>query len=528
MDAIRVQNLRALRDSGFIRLSPITLLVGSNSSGKSTLLRTLPLLRQSVETETTGPVLWYGDYVDFGSFADSISSFADTAEICLSFRIPIKSNGERVGLGARASSRRFPGYQIFNSADTFCELAVKIRPNDSNKGRSYVSSLELSILGHKIELLFDDVSSLAQFTVNDEAVPIEIQRRVDVRQGAILPRLIAKRQADDILTDESFAPWSNWRTGLFRETTIAALRPLYHGNTKSSTIWSEVTSIPLALPTVMHSRICALPGIRRAASERLNRVGEIDQTSVTARRLLIAASVSAILSDCDAYLSQFARLVHYAKPVRATAERYYRQQDLAIDELDSDGRNVAMYLRSLSYDDRVAFAAWTKDELGIEVFAREESGHISLFVSDEGRKEYNLSDVGFGFSQLLPVVAHLWSLQRRRQFTGNPAPACFAIEQPELHLHPRLQSKVMDVFIRAIAASRAVGADIRLIIETHSEAMVNRIGSRIAAGELSADDATIVICEPSATGHGSDVSIATFSAQGVLSNWPYGFFEPEL
>ena len=68
MIKLRIRNLRSLEDTGPIELRPLTLLVGKNSSGKSTLLRVLPLLRQSIEVDTAGPLLWFGRYVDFGSF----------------------------------------------------------------------------------------------------------------------------------------------------------------------------------------------------------------------------------------------------------------------------------------------------------------------------------------------------------------------------------------------------------------------------------------------------------------------------
>lgn len=48
--------------------------MGINSSGKSTFLRTFPLLRQSVERKTRGPILWSGHYIDFGTFETSIYS----------------------------------------------------------------------------------------------------------------------------------------------------------------------------------------------------------------------------------------------------------------------------------------------------------------------------------------------------------------------------------------------------------------------------------------------------------------------
>jgi AAA15 family ATPase/GTPase len=69
-----VKNLRCLTDTGVVAMKPITLLVGRNSSGKSTFLRALPLLRQSVETPRQSPILWFDpQYVDFGSFDDAVN-----------------------------------------------------------------------------------------------------------------------------------------------------------------------------------------------------------------------------------------------------------------------------------------------------------------------------------------------------------------------------------------------------------------------------------------------------------------------
>lgn len=62
MNAICIENLRCLTDAGLLEIKPITLLVGTNSSGKSTLLRTFPLLRQSIKASIEGrscePIWW--------------------------------------------------------------------------------------------------------------------------------------------------------------------------------------------------------------------------------------------------------------------------------------------------------------------------------------------------------------------------------------------------------------------------------------------------------------------------------------
>ena len=77
MKSICVKNVKTLENTGIISLSPVTLLVGKNSSGKSTFLRTFPLIKQSIRKSTDGPLLWAGDvddYVDFGSFSETITN----------------------------------------------------------------------------------------------------------------------------------------------------------------------------------------------------------------------------------------------------------------------------------------------------------------------------------------------------------------------------------------------------------------------------------------------------------------------
>ena len=70
MLSIGVQNLRSLYNIDEIEIKPITVLLGKNSAGKSTFLRMFPLLKQSIEERTSEPILWYGDYVDFGDFEE--------------------------------------------------------------------------------------------------------------------------------------------------------------------------------------------------------------------------------------------------------------------------------------------------------------------------------------------------------------------------------------------------------------------------------------------------------------------------
>ena len=86
---ICIKNLRSIKDSGTISLRPIMILLGANSSGKSTFLRSFPLFTQSVDKKLRGPIAWFDtSYVDYGDFKTAKNRFAEDEEgITFCYRI---------------------------------------------------------------------------------------------------------------------------------------------------------------------------------------------------------------------------------------------------------------------------------------------------------------------------------------------------------------------------------------------------------------------------------------------------------
>lgn len=73
--SIGIRNLRSLRDTSEIDIKPITILVGVNSSGKSTFLRSFPLFTQSIIKPIRGSISWFDDsLVDFGDYETAKTS----------------------------------------------------------------------------------------------------------------------------------------------------------------------------------------------------------------------------------------------------------------------------------------------------------------------------------------------------------------------------------------------------------------------------------------------------------------------
>jgi predicted ATPase len=97
------------------------------------------------------------------------------------------------------------------------------------------------------------------------------------------------------------------------------------------------------------------------------------------------------------------------------------------------------------------------------------------------------------------------------------------IEQPELHLHPKVQADLADLFIEAIH-SREGGADrsVQFIIESHSEHFLERLQLRIAEGEIRTDEVAVYFCE--AGERGSTLRALDINLYGEINNWPTDFF----
>jgi predicted ATPase len=230
-----------------------------------------------------------------------------------------------------------------------------------------------------------------------------------------------------------------------------------------------------------------------------------------------------ILEAADLVLAHFMSRVAYLAPLRVRPDRAYRVQNLAVDEVDPDGENLAMFLRSLSSEESASFAAFTSNALGFETSVRTIGHHAEILVKSTKAKVFvNLVDVGFGYSEVLPLAAILWASCIRPVIGKREPTPLIAIEQPELHLHPAHQAELARMLVEAVSK----GGGTRLLVETHSESLINGLGKLIYEGAIKAEDVQIVLFDQDEETEQTTVKLAGYRENGALYDWPYGFLSP--
>lgn len=122
----------------------------------------------------------------------------------------------------------------------------------------------------------------------------------------------------------------------------------------------------------------------------------------------------------------------------------------------------------------------------------------------------NIADVGFGVSQILPVVVALRAAEKNQ---------IVYIEQPEIHLHPRAQVAVAQVLVDA--ANRGV----IVVVETHSSLVVRGIQTAIANSKIEPDDVSLNWFSRDAANGAARVSTAMIDRGGRFGDWPIDFDE---
>ena len=488
MDALRLKNYRCFNDTGDIDFRPINFLVGSNSSGKSSFIKMFPLIKQSAGIKRNGVFLWYGNEVDFKDFTNVIKegqSFIEVEFLIKNFRIPRRG--------------------FLRSIDT-TNLRVNMRLSQKDKDFDYLEFLAISFEDQKIQIYYNPVRSSVKIEVNGIPTEEDFDRVIATETNSLLPRLLFISN-DDIADD-----YPMWCEKKLRSLQLTSSFSQYRKISRSLKLGSKEDIINY---------------ITKQLSVEDKDI-QVNRSWLNSVYLLL--HINNIIDGININLLNLSNNISYVGPLRATTQRYYRFQNYAVEEIDSDGKNLAMYLYNLDKESLDNFKNWTRKLFNFEVEVSSVNGNMELIITEKGKEKHNMVDVGFGYTQILPILAIIWKTLYKNFTITNYSRTTgwnqymIAIEQPELHLHPRLQGLFASMLVTVIKEAKEQGRDIRFIIETHSEIMISRIGQMIATHEFSNEDINVYIFNAANEGMQNYIEKSYYSEDGQLINWPYGFF----
>ena len=235
------------------------------------------------------------------------------------------------------------------------------------------------------------------------------------------------------------------------------------------------------------------------------------------------------VQDLGLGLTQALGSLAYLGPLRERPERSYMWNRQSPGDLGSRGERAVHALlasanaRTKRKEGKEGGKGWlvekvsawlarmgVADALVLERQGR--SGYFEVTIKGEGRRA-NITDVGFGVSQVLPMLVLAYFV---------PRGATIIAEQPELHLHPRAQVGLADLMVE-VARERGV----QFLVETHSEYLFRRIQFLIADEKLGPDDCRLYFVERDGAREATlrRLDIDPF---GRVANWPEHFFGDAL
>jgi predicted ATPase len=428
-----IKNFKCFQDTKNLEIRPLTFLVGPNSSGKSSILKMLLMLKQTIDsTDIDNPLLSNGNLIEMGAYPEFIYKGELNRDLEVNFNILIDP-------------------EIYKH---------RIPPNIIEREHR---SKEQNLF---IKLLLSYNRKTTRVRLKESEIRLNDQIREHLIRG---------------------------------QNRIYAVDSYYMGTDKLID-WHRYNVKPI--------KFCGFDlAVRR--SEKPEKI------------ILEPYYESHIFRSIVE--SEF-RNMFYIGPLRDFPKRIYVASGQAPRDVETRGQRAVDILwfshrsghRSIKkIEEEVRY--WFKEfaianDIKLEPIGKGSIYYRLVIIDHATGAEVNFVDIGFGASQTLPIII---------QSFYAPKDSILLIEQPEIHLHPKAQSIIGDLFIKAIN-----GADRTFIIETHSEHILARVRRRIAEKQIEKDKVAIYYFEP--TEDGTCIKQVTLNDQGQYVDFPKGFFEEDL
>jgi Uncharacterized conserved protein len=552
---ISFQNYKAF-EKGEIKLKPITILLGANSVGKSSIINLLLMLQQTANSANYKSVLrLHGENVSMGECENIFRNKETNNNIVVSFDFksdslldllkkdlfndfinqliqPVQFLSQfaegvlKTELNQFLNRRREIDNKLYTSKETFLKLLATLESlNNLNKKQSdvikyYLKRNEGIVINDRktLEILYDFLIEIKTIKENQFTLSFELCYTKTNKENTLKMKRVSISNNDRQILKIAFE--LNTKITGYKDITITS------DFSNGQDIIDSKAKIDFLKSINFNSTIFSwVPYFSKTRDFFFRHFDEDEECSIATRTIcqIIEQSMNVIKSQLTK------ELVNHVSPLRAHPKRYYFLDKANINTvLDTlDGNSLTEILKENEIV-KEKVNKWLKD-FGLHVDVSTLQDVIHKLKIQQYTLDLDITDVGFGISQILPVI-----VQGFLSFDGSLT----MIEQPEIHLHPKMQADLADLFIDVVTGSSPQKSLLRkqpnfipkkyLLIETHSEYLLRRLRRRISEGKISANDVAIYfIVPPNDANTSAEIQEKKVSEDGAFE-WPEDFYASEL
>ena len=486
-------------------LSKITLIYGPNSGGKSSILQAMLMLKQSALEAGNASTIWglvtRGEYVDLGSYAALLHNHDQEKQLGITL-----SYGH--GISQISAQMTFDGVTDVNEkGEEYLEdsaILSQVTYRLARQGNLLVKAVLEGGSGSWWTAHISTSNVAAVYKILDFGIERNFLPEIKLLE---LEELIERNEEQ---LPERLQGLVRERARLRRNERLEEEKRFNELDSMSA---SELAKLPPLDRNLAQAREYMQALVREGSVELLD---ALDET-------LSLAQMMDLKSIPDSFKEKMTA-IRYLGPLRSYPERLYKVP--GVDSYFSGLRGEFTHHR-LYYQPGLVHLVnyWFKEfeipynldvtKVGDIAVSGE---YVALVLVDrKSGTPVTLADVGFGINQILPVIVEGVDF-----FTGTEG-RVLCIEQPEIHLHPRLQAMLADLMIANITGR----GEKQWIVETHSELLILRIQRRIRERKLDPSEVSVLYVDPNGDGtDGSTITRLRLDENGeFLDGWPDGFFE---
>lgn len=552
LQEICFKNYKAF-DNGKLKIKPITLLLGANSIGKTSILQFILMLQQTAlsnenykaalklhggflslgegknifrKQNTEKPVVLRLNFenenlssqLSQGLIKEKIGEIYEYARITDSVKLSLKEKNLTINQDLKNFQRIFSNHRIFkddfkiddkiiNSINSILDYSIEntkvIRKQQKEKeilNDYYLYRLNRtfrSIENKRNEIVYgiEFIKKLSKMIKPNTRFGLEFE--ICLKDNILLIKSFSLFVDEDLIFQVSME--------LHKEQKFNFHSPLFENQSFSNKI-NDVIKKYFVQPRTIFSFV----------------KDEVDINSTPDNLYFIEIAISIIkgyLSTIDDYFNE--ENINYVSPLRAHPKRYYFLDKAKINTYLNtlDGDALAEILKENETIKNQVNEWLSRFNFNVQVSKLEDILH--KLTVNQNSLNLDITDVGFGLSQVLPVIIQGF-LSYENSIT--------LIEQPEIHLHPKMQADLADLFINiAIKKRKNRNTYKNLIIETHSEYLLRRLRRRISEGVISHDDVAIYLIKQNTDGvhDNSIIEELPIEAKGNF-DYPIEFYGGEL